>query len=204
MEQQKKDKIKKEIIEWAKTIVIAFVLALTIRTFVVQAFKIPSGSMMDTLFAGDYLFVNKFIYGTKVPFTNKKILVFRKPKRGDIIVFKYPVDPKRNFIKRCIGLPGDTIEIRNKKVYINGEVLKEGYVVFKDQELYPNVDYLPKEYSQRDNFGPVVVPDNACFMMGDNRDSSYDSRFWGFLPDKNIKGKALIVYFPPKRMGLIK
>ncbi|MFH1784416.1 MAG: signal peptidase I [bacterium] len=204
MNQETKNKIKKETFEWIKTIVIALILALSIRTFVVQAFKIPSGSMMDTLFAGDYLFVNKFLYGTKIPFTDTKIIPIKSPQRGDIIVFKYPVDPKRNFIKRCIGLPGETLQIKNKQVYIDGKPIKEDYVVFKDKSLYPNVDYLAEGYSKRDNFGPVVVSQGAYFMMGDNRDSSYDSRFWGFLPKKNIKGKALLVYWPPRRMGLIR
>ena len=199
-----KKKIKHETWEWTKTIVIAVILALFIRTFIVQAFKIPSGSMMDTLFAGDYLFVNKFIYGTRIPLTDKKILVPRTPQRGDIIVFKYPVDPSRNFIKRCIGLPGDTIEIKNKKVYHNGKPLVEPYVVYKDPNVYQKTNYLPKEYSDRDNFGPVTVPPNAYFMMGDNRDNSYDSRFWGFLPEANIKGEALFLYWPPKRIGLIR
>lgn len=204
MTPETKKKVKKEVWEWTKTIVIAVILALFIRTFIVQAFKIPSGSMMDTLFAGDYLFVNKFIYGTKIPFTNKKILVFHTPQRGDIIVFKYPVDPTRNFIKRCIGLPGDTIDIKNKKVYVNGKPLTEPYVVFKDPQIYPRSSYIPREYSERDNFGSVTVPPNAFFMMGDNRDNSYDSRFWGFVPEENIKGEALFLYWPPKRVGLIR
>jgi signal peptidase I len=204
MTPETKKKIQHETWEWIKTIIIALIIALFIRTFIVQAFKIPSGSMMDTLFAGDYLFVNKFVYGTRIPFTGHKMLVLRSPRHGDIIVFKYPVDPSRNFIKRCIGLPGDTIEVKNKKVYVNGQLSVEPYAVYKDPSIYIKSDFLPQEFSRRDNFGPVTVPADAYFMMGDNRDNSYDSRFWGFVPDKNIAGKALFLYWPPKRMGLIR
>ncbi len=204
MKEETKKKIKKEIWEWVKTIFIAIILAIIIRTFVIQTFKIPSGSMMNTLFPGDFLFVNKFIYGTRFPFSNKKILVLRKPERGDIIVFKYPVDHKRNFIKRCIGLPGETIEIKNKQVYVNGKPLVEAYVVFSDSRLYSNSAYLSDDERKRDNYGPIIVPDNAYFMMGDNRDNSLDSRFWGFLPEKDIRGKALVLYWPARRIGLIK
>ena len=204
MKEETRKKVKKEIWEWTKTIVIAVILAMIIRTFVIQTFKIPSGSMMNTLFPGDFLFVNKFIYGTRIPFSDKKILVLRNPQRGDIIVFKYPVDHKRNFIKRCIGLPGETIEIKNKKVYVNGKPLVEEYAVFRDSRIYSDDVYLSDDERKRDNYGPVIVPDNAYFMMGDNRDNSLDSRFWGFLPEKDIRGKALVLYWPPRRIGPIK
>lgn len=169
-----------------EAVLIAVVLALFIRTFVVQAFKIPSGSMLETLQIGDHILVNKFIYGTHIPFTDLSILPVRKPQRGDIIVFKYPVDESRDFIKRLIGVPGDTIEVRNKIVYVNGKPLKDEYVVHRDERIIPG---------NRDNFGPVTVPDHAYFMMGDNRDGSYDSRFWGFVKESEIRGKALIIYW---------
>ncbi len=169
-----------------EAILIAVVLALLIRTFVVQAFKIPSGSMLETLQIGDHILVNKFIFGTRIPFTNMKLLPVRKPERGDIIVFKYPVDEKRDFIKRVIGIPGDVIEIRNKVVYVNGAELQDVYVIYRDENIIPG---------QRDNFGPATVPDDSYFMMGDNRDGSFDSRFWGYVKEEEVLGKALIIYW---------
>lgn len=163
--------------EYAEAIVIAVVLALFIRTFVVQAFKIPSGSMMPTLLIGDHILVNKFIYR----FTN--------PARDDIIVFKYPKDESKDFIKRVIGLPGETLEIRRKVVYINGKPLDEPFVIHEDPT------YLPRQTSPRDEFGPVTVPPHDYFVMGDNRDNSDDSRFWGLLSDKLILGKAFLIYW---------
>lgn len=170
-----------------EAILIAVVLALFIRAFVVQAFKIPSGSMLETLQIGDHILVNKFIYGTRVPFTDLSVLPVREPRRGDIIVFKYPLDEKRDFIKRLIGLPGDTVEVRNKVVYVNEEKLNdEAYVIHRDSNLMPG---------QRDNFGPVTVPEESYFVMGDNRDGSFDSRFWGYVKEEEILGKALIIYW---------
>lgn len=170
-----------------EAILIAVVLALFIRTFVVQAFKIPSGSMLETLQIGDHLLVNKFIYGTHIPFTHISFFHIQKPQRGDIVVFKYPVDEQRDFIKRVVGTPGDTVEVRNKIVYVNGERLHdEDYVVHRDAIIIPG---------QRDNFGPVTVPENCYFMMGDNRDGSFDSRFWGYVKQEQILGKALIIYW---------
>jgi len=175
--------------EWTKSILIALILALFIRTFIVQAYKIPSGSMVPTLLIGDYLLVNKLAYGIKNPLKNDFLYFRRLPKRQEIVVFTYPLNKKLDFIKRVIGLPGDTIQIINKKVYVNGKLLKEPYVRFTDPEIYP------KEISPRDNYGPVKVPPKHIFVMGDNRDQSYDSRFWGFVPIKYLKGKALIIYF---------
>ncbi|MEK6776086.1 MAG: signal peptidase I [bacterium] len=170
-----------------EAILIAVVLALFIRTFVVQAFKIPSGSMLETLQIGDHILVNKFIYGTHIPFTHISFFHIQKPQRGDIVVFKYPVDEQRDFIKRVVGTPGDTVEVRNKIVYVNGERLNdEDYVVHRDSIIIPG---------QRDNFGPVTVPENCYFMMGDNRDGSFDSRFWGYVKQEQILGKALIIYW---------
>jgi len=175
--------------EWTKSILIALILALFIRAFIVQAYKIPSGSMVPTLLIGDYLLVNKLAYGIRNPLKNDFLYFRRLPKRQEIVVFTYPLNKKLDFIKRVIGLPGDTIQIINKKVYVNGKLLKEPYVRFTDPEIYP------KEISPRDNYGPVKVPPKHIFVMGDNRDQSYDSRFWGFVPIKYLKGKALIIYF---------
>lgn len=175
--------------EWLKSLVIALILALFIRTFFVQAYKIPSGSMIPSLLIGDYLLVNKIAFGLRNPFKDDFIYRWQTPKRQEIVVFTYPVDKKLDFIKRVIGLPGDTVEIINKKVYVNGKPLDEPYVQFTDKEIYP------KELSPRDNFGPVKVPEGHIFVLGDNRDQSYDSRFWGFVPLHSIKGKALIIYF---------
>ncbi|MEA3506152.1 MAG: signal peptidase I [Elusimicrobiota bacterium] len=183
----------------------AVVMALFIMSFIIQAFKIPSGSMEDTLLIGDHLFVNKFIYGLRMPYNKeKRVLTFKKPKRRDIVVFEYPLDTSKDYIKRCIGLPGETIEIKDKQVYINGEKLDEPYVYHNDPNTYPNGPYLPTNLKKRDNFGPVIIPRGEYFMMGDNRDFSSDSRVWGPLPHKYIKGEALVVYWPPSRMGLIK
>ena len=173
--------------EYAESIVVAILIALFIRAFVVQAFKIPSGSMEPTLLVGDHLLVNKFIYGIKIPFVDRKFLVYKEPKRGDIVVFIFPKDKKKDFIKRVVGGPGDTVEVRQKKIYINGKHWDDPYGVYRDAEVTGMVP--------RDNFGPVVVPPEHVLVMGDNRDRSYDSRFWGFVPFDQIKGKALILYW---------
>lgn len=175
--------------DWVKTIVLALILALFIRTFFVQAFKIPSGSMIPTLLIGDHILVNKFIYGVRNPITREVWIKGKKPQRKDIIVFIFPKNPKLDFIKRVIGLPGEIVEIRDKKVFINGTPLKEPYVQYTDPRI------LPREVSPRDNFGPVKVPEGHLFVMGDNRDQSHDSRFWGFVPIRDVKGKAFIIYF---------
>lgn len=183
-------KSKKRLLwEYAEAIITALILALIIRAFVVQAFKIPSGSMIPTLLIGDHLLVNKFLYGTKIPFTDKKILVFRKPEKGDIIVFKYPENPEKDFIKRVIATEGDVIEERDKAVYINGKAITEPYAHHYDSNLRLS------GFDPRDNFRPVTIPKNKVFVMGDNRDQSYDSRYWGFVDLKDIKGKALIIYW---------
>ncbi|MGQ9500341.1 MAG: signal peptidase I [Dissulfurimicrobium sp.] len=176
--------------EYAQAILIAIVLALIIRTFVVQAFKIPSGSMIQTLLIGDHLLVNKFIYGIRNPLNQELWIKGEKPKRGDVIVFIYPIDPSKDFIKRIVGTEGDTIEIINKKVYVNGNIFPDPPGA---QHTDPRI--LPGSISPRDNMGPIVVPKDSLFVMGDNRDQSYDSRFWGFVPVKNVKGKAFIIYW---------
>ncbi|WP_020676251.1 signal peptidase I [Geopsychrobacter electrodiphilus] len=181
--------------EWSEALIVAVVLALIIRTFLFQAFKIPSGSMLDTLLIGDHLLVNKFIYGTEIPFTDQRYLALRNPKRGDVIVFEFPGDKdksyfeRRDFIKRVIGEPGDKVEIREKKVYVNDELYAPPQETHKDPQLVPALA------SPRDFTGPIQVPAGKYFVMGDNRDFSYDSRFWGFVPRDNIKGLAFIKYW---------
>jgi signal peptidase I len=181
---------KKHLVrEYAESIIIAVILALFIRTFVVQAFKIPSGSMEDTLQVGDHLLVNKFIFGTAIPFTDKQFFALRDPHRGDVIVFEYPEDPSKDFIKRIIGVPGDVVQGINKHVYVNGKLYQNPHEVHKEAEL------IPKDQNPRDTFGPVKVPEDSYFVMGDNRDRSYDSRFWGFVKKEKIKGLAFIKYW---------
>jgi signal peptidase I len=175
--------------EYAQAIILAVILALFIRSFVVQAFKIPSGSMLQTLQIGDHILVNKFIYGLKVPFTEHLLIPIQEPRRGDVIVFVYPVDPSKDYIKRVIGLGGDRVEIVDKKVLVNGQALTEPYVRFADRII------IPRGVQPRDNFGPVTVPPGKLFVMGDNRDQSYDSRFWGFVDVGQVKGKAFIIYW---------
>jgi signal peptidase I len=186
---------KSTLREYFESIVIAVILALFIRTFVVQAFKIPTGSMENNLLIGDHLLVNKFVFGPTESPIERAILPLGTIRRGDVVVFKYPVEPERDFIKRVIGLPGETLELRNKKVYINGSPLEEPYVHFLEP---PSGDSSMHEFTSfdlRERYGPVVVPPNQYFMMGDNRDNSQDSRYWGFLPRDYIKGKALVIYW---------
>jgi len=199
---KKKKGIIAEIKEWVNTIFVSILLALFIMTFIIQAFKIPSGSMKNTFLIGDHLFVGKFIYGTRIPFTDRVVFPLRKLHRRDIIVFRFPLEPDKDFIKRCMALPGDTVEMRDKKLYVNGELQDEPYVIHADRETYSLSDTSAQ--SGRDNFGPVTVPDGKYFVMGDNRDASYDSRFWGFLERKYIKGKALFVYWPLNRIRIIR
>lgn len=182
----KKKSVLKENIE---AIIIALILAFFIRTFIVQAFKIPSGSMKETLQIGDHILVNKFIYGVKIPFLRTTLIDIKNPKRFDIVVFKFPEDPKKDFIKRVIGVEGDTVEIRNKKVYINNEQIDDIYGQYTDPYEFP------ANSQPRDNFGPVKVPAHSIFVMGDNRDHSYDSRWWGFVDLKALEGKAMIIYW---------
>jgi len=175
--------------EYAEAAIIAIVLALFIRTFVVQAFKIPSGSMKPTLLIGDHLLVNKFIYGVKLPFIHKTMIPIGKPERGDVIVFIYPVDKSKDFIKRVIGLPGDRVKIVGQKVYVNEKFYEDPYGVYSG-DAEPLARALEKN-----SFDPVTVPEGHLFVMGDNRNHSYDSRFWGFVPLSNVKGKAMIIYW---------
>lgn len=186
---QNKKPAKNIVWEYLKSIIIALILAFFIRAFVIQAFKIPSGSMIPTLLIGDHILVTKFTYDVKLPIFDTTLWHIRYPKRGEIIVFKYPLDPGKDFIKRVIGVPGDEIIIRNKHVYVNGRELKEPYVQYTDPRIFP------AEVSPRDNLGPLSVPANSLFVMGDNRDESYDSRFWKFVDFSAVRGKALIIYW---------
>ncbi|RJQ18668.1 MAG: signal peptidase I [Nitrospiraceae bacterium] len=213
MAKNKKSKFR----EYAEAISIAIVLALFIRAFVVQAFKIPSGSMIPTLLVGDHILVNKFTYGLAIPFAGTKALVFNQPQKGDIVVFPFPKDREKeectsafsnistrignvlnsgnisylfqdeckDFIKRVIGVGGDEIEVKDKKLFVNDVMVNEPFIIHSDR-------YMD---TSRDNFGPFTVPRNSVFVMGDNRDQSYDSRFWGVVEVKEIKGKAFIMYW---------
>jgi len=172
-----------------EAILVAILIALFIRTFVVQAFKIPSGSMKQTLQIGDHILVNKFLYGIKIPYWRKTIIPLKTPQRGDIIVFKFPNDPKKDFIKRVIGVGGDLVECRDKQLWVNQKRLNHDVGVYTDPHI------IPGGVRPRDNFGPIKVPDRSLFVMGDNRDESFDSRFWGFVDLKAVNGKAFIIYW---------
>jgi signal peptidase I len=182
--------LKHTIWEYAQAIAIALLLALVIRAFVVQAFKIPSGSMQNTLLIGDHILVNKFIYGVKNPFTSEIWIPGKNPERGDVIVFIYPLDRSKDFIKRVVGVEGDSVEIIDKRVFVNGKPVQElPGIQHVDKEI------IPSSKQPRDNMKLLKVPENTVFVMGDNRDHSYDSRYWGFVPLKDIKGKAFIIYW---------
>ncbi|OEG70518.1 hypothetical protein ATZ36_04150 [Candidatus Endomicrobiellum trichonymphae] len=225
-------KLFKKIYSWLDTGWTALIIASFIMFFFIQAFKIPSGSMRKTLLEGDHLFANKFIYGFRIPFTanGKKYAALKKVRRGDIVIFQCPPEAltiseresgiKKDYIKRCVAVAGNKVEIKDKKLYINNICDNDAYATFGDYAIFQkfNLFNTQKEYQEawergkftsipasfiRDNFGPVVVPDGHYMMMGDNRDFSFDSRFWGPLPDKYIKGKALFLYWPIKRWRLI-
>ncbi|HNW43935.1 MAG TPA: signal peptidase I [Elusimicrobiales bacterium] len=219
----------KEDMEWSETVFSAVLLASVVMYLFVQAFKIPSGSMEKTFLVGDHLFVNKIIYGVRVPYTKKKVLKFFKVQRGDIVVFQFPsTDPRefqcggiqygKDFIKRVVGMPGDTVQLRDGRLFVNGVQAAEDYTQNVDQFRYPSgtnntspADYqkywetrmLGKMFTDyiRDNFGPVTVPPGFYMVMGDNRDRSCDSRYWGPVPESLIKGKAWFTYWPPGRIG---
>ena len=189
--------------EYFESIVIAVILALFIRTWVVQAFKIPTGSMENNLLVGDHLLVNKFIFGPTATALERAILPVRTIQRGDVIVFKYPQEPERDFIKRVIGLPGETLEWRRKRIYINGTILDES--PYHLQFLSPPAPEGAVSFDPKDNYGPVTIPAGHYFVMGDNRDNSQDSRFWNFLPATYVKGKALMIYwsYDPDAQGTL-
>ncbi|MGH7277317.1 MAG: signal peptidase I [Candidatus Rokuibacteriota bacterium] len=179
--------------EYAEAIAIAILLALVIRTFVVQAFTIPSGSMMDTLLVGDYILVNKFLYGPELPATDWRLPGLREPERGDIVVFKYPQDEKRDFIKRIVAGPGDTVHVRGAQVFVNGRAVDEDYV--KQAGATLPAGGQPTYCGYAYGCEPTAVPGDSYFVMGDNRDNSQDSRYWGFVKRDKIKGKAFLIYW---------
>ena len=180
---------KAKVQEFIEAIIIAILIAVVIRALVVQAYKIPSRSMVPTLLIGDHLLVNKFIYGIKIPVIRTTLVSVSNPERGDIIVFIYPNDRSKDYIKRVIGVAEDKIEIRNKNIFINDKLYKDNFGIYSDSIVYPAM------VQPRDNFGPVVVPKNCLFVMGDNRDESADSRFWGFVNLQDVEGKALLIYW---------
>jgi signal peptidase I len=181
--------------EYLESLVVAFILATFIRTFVVQAFKIPTGSMEKNLLIGDHLLVNKVVYSPSLGRFEDALLAKKPVRRGHVVVFKYPEDPSRDFIKRVVGLPGETVEIRGKRVYIDGEPLEESYVHFLAPPLRPEDPEYGLREGRGDDYGPTLVPPDKLFVLGDNRDNSKDSRYWGFLPRDQVKGRALMVYW---------
>ena len=201
--------------EWVKSISVAILLFLVIRTFAVEAFKIPTGSMEKTLLVGDSLLVNKAVYGAQVPFTGLRLPAFDRPERGDVVVFEYPRDRTKNYVKRVVGLPGDTLTMRNGELYVSGEKQTEEYV----QHIQPGGDYYDPQFEwqhdylakgtnpatyrpTRDDWGPIAVPSGKYFVMGDNRDNSQDSRYWGFVDRSLIKGSPLFIYYSFDRSKL--
>jgi signal peptidase I len=195
--------------EWAKSFQLAVLLFLVIRAFVVEAFKIPSGSMEGTLLVGDFLLVNKLVYGAEVPLVRKRLPAVRVPERGDVIVFQWPSDPSKNFVKRLVGVPGDTLSMSEGMLFRNGVRLQETYVRHTDPGADPagdefrwQRDYLVRTaeasvgyHPSRNNWGPLVVPQRHLFVLGDNRDNSLDSRYWGFVPDSLVRGTPMVVYY---------
>ncbi|HEX9565418.1 MAG TPA: signal peptidase I [Gemmatimonadaceae bacterium] len=195
--------------EWAKSFQVAILVFLFVRAFFVEAFKIPSGSMERTLLVGDFLLVNKLVYGAEVPFTGKRLPALREPRLGDVVVFQWPQDPSKNFVKRLVGMPGDTLSMEDGALIRNGRRVREQYVVHTD----PGADPTGEEFRwqrnhlvraaqahagyqpSRNNWGPIVVPSGNYFMLGDNRDNSLDSRYWGFVPDSLVRGQPLVVYY---------
>ncbi len=191
-EAEPKRRRKSIVREYAEAIAIAVLLALVIRSLVVQAFTIPSGSMMETLLVGDYILVNKFLYGPELPLVDWRMPAIRDPRRGDIIVFKYPQDEKRDFIKRIVATPGERVQVRGHQVLVNGRPLQEPYTKFSDSGGVRGAEaYCGYAYGCE----PTLVPPDSYFVMGDNRDNSQDSRYWGFVKRDKIKGKAFLIYW---------
>ncbi|HEY9015036.1 MAG TPA: signal peptidase I [Gemmatimonadales bacterium] len=192
----KQGKQAETLADWIKTLVVVLAVVITFRGVVAQAYQIPTGSMERTLLVGDYLYINKMLYGSEIDIGFKghryfyhRFPAFRHPQRGDIIVFRYPPNPRQDFIKRCVATGGQWVEIRNKVLYVDGQRQTEPFAIHDDPRVFP------KEVTVRDNFGPFQVPPHHLFMMGDNRDNSLDSRFWGPLPENMVKGKAMFTYF---------
>ncbi|MFW6137885.1 MAG: signal peptidase I [Spirochaetota bacterium] len=226
--ERKQKKKKSRLRENLEAIVFALAIALFIKTFIIDVYKIPTGSMKPTIQIGDFIVASKFLYGAKVPFTDWRLPDVRDPSKGDIVIFLAPyyetpniviqifnpvvytltlgfvnIDPQPKFyVKRCIGLPGDVVEIVNKEVYVNGKEIDGWWPKYHaDPQVIPPGDSL---MNNRDFFGPIEVPENSYFMLGDNRDRSNDSRFWGFVKRNEIYGKALFIYWPPGRMGVVR
>ena len=220
--------------EWMRSVVVALALFFVIRSFFVEAFKIPTGSMEGTLLVGDFLLVNKLVYGAEIPFTGVKLPALRTPARGDVVVFQWPVDKSKNFVKRIVGLPGDTLEMRQGGLVRNGRPQRESYVSHtapgsdvSDEEFNWQLDYLlsssaphkatplssvqvasleasPRYHPSRNNWGPLIVPEGNYFVLGDNRDNSLDSRYWGFVADSLVRGQPLVVYYSYDPDGAVK
>jgi signal peptidase I len=191
-----KERLKSEIREWAESIIIALILALLIRTFIVQAFKIPSGSMIPTFEIGDRIFVNKFVYGARIPFTDIRLPAVKYPQRGDIVIFISPEAPKKDFVKRLIAFAGERVEIKNGNIFINGEEINN------PASIRSNYYYNRGDYGKEGE--TITVPEGSYFVLGDNSANSRDSRYWGFVPKKNLIGKAICIYWPIQRIRLIK
>lgn len=181
--------------EYLDVVLVAVVFALFVRTFLLQAFVVPTPSMEKTVLVGDHLVVNKFLYAPHLSSPFARLLPYRPVRRGDVVVFKFPEDPQRDFIKRAIGLPGDTVAIRDKHVFVNGVRREDPSAFHEETRVWPDDPQLPESVRRRDQLAPVRVPEGAYFALGDNRDSSYDSRFWGPVPEGNLKGRALFVYW---------
>jgi signal peptidase I len=181
--------------EYYEAILVAVIFTLFARTFVAQAFKIPTGSMEDNLLVGDHLFVNKFIYAPHWDTPIHHLMPYRDIRRGDVVVFKYPQEPDRDFIKRAVAVAGDTLEVHDKVLSVNGKEEVNPHLVHKDPLIYTDSQYVSEQARRRDQFGPFTVPAGAVFCMGDNRDNSYDSRFWGPVPRDYFKGRALFIYW---------
>lgn len=193
--------------DWTRSVAVAFVLFLVVRALVVEAFKIPTGSMEGTLLVGDFLLVNKAVYGAEIPGTGVHLPAFAEPHRGDVVVFNPPHEPTKNYVKRLVGEPGDTLEMREKRLYINGREVAEPYVRFVDPSgdamhadmrkwQVPHVVAQTSSYApSRDTWGPIVIPDSSYFVLGDNRDNSEDSRYWGFVGRDQIRGRPWFVYY---------
>lgn len=195
------------LMDLVRSVCVAFVLFVVVRTFLVDAFKIPTSSMENTLLVGDFLLVNKAVYGAEIPGTDVTLPALAEPHRGDVVVFHPPHEPRKNYVKRVVGLPGDTLEMRDKTVYLNGRPLDEPYARYIDRQgdaVHPDMNWqsnhliarTTREYHPtRDNWGPIVVPDDGYFVLGDNRDNSEDSRYWGFVPRESIRGRPWFVYY---------
>ncbi len=175
--------------------VVLIVVLLIVRAVVIEATVVPTNSMENTILIGDHLYLDKILYGPSIPFTEYHLPAIKPYGRGDVIAFHYPVDPRIVFVKRLIGMPGDTIQIRQKQLYRNGQRVDEPYVIHKDSQTYPDENWVPQDLRIRDNFGPVTVPPHSYFAMGDNRDESLDSRYWGFVPEANMVGEPMFIHW---------